>query len=34
MDKLYVGQGYDLFWTFNIKRPSVEEYISMVDYSK
>ncbi|KUL83818.1 hypothetical protein ZTR_06621 [Talaromyces verruculosus] len=32
MDKLYIGQGYDLFWTFNIKRPSVEEYISMVDY--
>lgn len=33
MDKLYIGQGHDLFWTFNIKRPSVEEYISMVDYS-
>jgi ophiobolin F synthase len=33
MDKLYIGQGYDLFWTFNIKRPSIEEYISMVDYS-
>ncbi|KAK7756059.1 hypothetical protein SLS62_002002 [Diatrype stigma] len=32
MDKLYIGQGHDLFWTFNIKRPSVEEYISMVDY--
>lgn len=33
MDKLYIGQGYDLFWTFNIKSPSVDEYISMVDYS-
>lgn len=29
---MYIGQGYDLFWTFNIKRPSVEKYISMVDY--
>ena len=33
MDKLYIGQGYDLYWTFNTKRPSIEEYISMVDYS-
>ncbi|KAI8631483.1 isoprenoid synthase domain-containing protein [Xylariaceae sp. FL1651] len=32
MDKLYVGQGHDLFWAFNIKLPSVEEYVSMVDY--
>ncbi|KAM7216733.1 Geranylgeranyl diphosphate synthase sdnC [Rhypophila decipiens] len=32
LDRLYIGQGYDLFWTFNIKRPSVEKYISMVDY--
>ncbi|EMR65629.1 putative geranylgeranyl pyrophosphate synthase protein [Eutypa lata UCREL1] len=32
MDKLYIGQGYDLYWTFNTKRPSIEEYISMVDY--
>lgn len=34
MDRLYIGQGHDLFWTFNIERPSVKEYISMVDYSK
>jgi len=30
---MYIGQGYDLFWTFNTQRPSVEKYISMVDYS-
>lgn len=33
MDKLYIGQGHDLFWTFNTKLPTTEEYISMVDYS-
>ncbi|KAL6826308.1 isoprenoid synthase domain-containing protein [Trichoderma camerunense] len=32
MDKLYIGQGHDLFWTFNTKLPTTEEYISMVDY--
>ncbi|KAI1258586.1 isoprenoid synthase domain-containing protein [Xylariaceae sp. FL1019] len=32
MDKLYVGQGHDLFWAFNTKLPSVEEYLCMVDY--
>ncbi|KAH8194085.1 hypothetical protein TruAng_011748 [Truncatella angustata] len=31
MEKLYVGQGHDLFWTFNTHRPTVNEYISMVD---
>jgi hypothetical protein len=33
MDRLYIGQGYDLYWTFNIKPPTVEDYINMVDYS-
>jgi len=33
MDKLYIGQGHDLFWAFNTKRPTIEEYVSMVDYS-
>lgn len=33
MDRLYVGQGHDLFWTFNTRNPSVEEYISMIDCS-
>ncbi|KAF3025155.1 hypothetical protein E8E14_014740 [Neopestalotiopsis sp. 37M] len=32
MDRLYIGQGYDLYWTFNIKPPTVEDYINMVDY--
>ncbi|KAI0124117.1 isoprenoid synthase domain-containing protein [Xylariales sp. AK1849] len=31
MDNLYVGQGHELFWAFNIQRPTVEEYLSMVD---
>ncbi|KAK8007933.1 histidine kinase 3 [Apiospora arundinis] len=32
MNKLYLGQGHDLFWTFNTTSPSIEEYMSMVDY--
>ncbi|KAK8061808.1 hypothetical protein PG994_008174 [Apiospora phragmitis] len=32
MDRLYLGQGYDLFWTFNTTRPSIEQYMIMVDY--
>ena len=34
MENLYIGQSYDLFWTFNLTCPSVEEYMKMMDYSK
>jgi len=34
MEKLYVGQGYDLYWSFHNECPTFEDYISMVDYSK
>lgn len=33
MGSLYIGQSYDLFWTFGLIRPSVEQYLKMVDYS-
>lgn len=34
MENLYIGQSYDLFWTFSLTCPSMEEYMKMVDYSK
>lgn len=34
MENLYIGQSYDLFWTFSLTCPSVEEYMKMVDYSE
>lgn len=33
MNRLYIGQGQDLFWTFNNQDPTLQEYLSMVDYS-
>ncbi|KAJ2984086.1 hypothetical protein NQ176_g217 [Zarea fungicola] len=32
MENLYVGQAYDLYWTFNSQRPTFKEYIAMVDH--
>ncbi|KAI1172796.1 putative geranylgeranyl diphosphate synthase [Nemania sp. FL0916] len=32
IEKLYVGQSYDLSWKFNVHCPSVEQYIKMIDY--
>ena len=31
MQKLYVGQSYDLYWTHNALCPSISEYLQMVD---
>lgn len=31
MKQLYIGQSYDLYWTHNTLRPSVSEYLKMID---
>ncbi|KAI9891309.1 MAG: hypothetical protein M1814_002822 [Vezdaea aestivalis] len=31
MKNLYVGQSFDLYWTYNVECPSVAEYLKMVD---
>lgn len=31
MQQLYVGQSYDLYWTYNVQCPSMWEYLKMVD---
>lgn len=31
MQQLYVGQSYDLYWTYNAVCPSLSEYLKMVD---
>lgn len=31
---LVVGQSYDLYWTFNVCSPSIQEYLTMVDASE
>jgi hypothetical protein len=33
MNRLYIGQGQDLFWTFNNRDPTLKEYLNMVDHS-
>lgn len=34
MRNLFVGQSFDLHWTFNLICPSIEEYYKMVDNSE
>ena len=31
MEHLYVGQSYDLYWTYNVSCPSISEYLKMVE---
>ncbi|KAJ8113439.1 hypothetical protein OPT61_g4437 [Boeremia exigua] len=31
MEQLYVGQSYDLYWTYNILCPSISNYLKMVE---
>ncbi|KAH8126288.1 geranylgeranyl pyrophosphate synthase [Trichoderma asperelloides] len=31
MEQLYVGQSYDLYWTYNVLCPSISSYLKMVD---
>jgi ophiobolin F synthase len=31
MEQLYVGQSYDLYWTYNVLCPSISNYLKMVD---
>lgn len=31
---LFIGQSFDLYWTFNLACPSVNEYLEMIDKSK
>ncbi|KAI1413293.1 geranylgeranyl pyrophosphate synthase [Hypoxylon sp. FL1857] len=32
LSKMYLGQGYDVYWTSNIVCPPLEQYLKMVDY--
>ena len=34
LQKINLGQSYDLFWTCNIECPTVSEYLNMIDASK
>ncbi|KAI5235053.1 hypothetical protein E4T42_09780, partial [Aureobasidium subglaciale] len=31
MEQLYVGQSYDLYWTYNVLCPSISSYLKMVE---
>lgn len=33
MRNLYIGQSLDLYWTYNVECPTVEEHLKMVDNS-
>ena len=30
---LYIGQSFDLYWTYNVECPTVEEHLKMIDNS-
>ena len=30
---LYIGQSFDLYWTYNVECPTVEEHLKMIDCS-
>ena len=34
MRGLFIGQSFDLYWTFNTTCPSMNEYLEMIDKSK
>nr|POE75123.1 ophiobolin f synthase [Quercus suber] len=31
MERLYIGQSYDLYWTYNVLCPSISDYLKMVE---
>nr|POE74059.1 ophiobolin f synthase [Quercus suber] len=31
MEQLYIGQSYDLYWTYNVLCPSISDYLKMVE---
>lgn len=33
MRNVYMGQSFDLYWTYNVECPTVEEYLKMIDNS-
>lgn len=33
MRNLFIGQSFDLYWTYNVVCPTVGEYLKMIDNS-
>ena len=33
MRNLYIGHGFDIYWTYNVECPTIEEHLKMADGS-